>query len=163
MASPRDQAVLQAIFNPNNPFGDDLCLEGEGELTDDESGDIDAAMEAFDQAIAIIPERASAYNNRAQALRLKGDNTGALSDLNKAVELSEGKGRTACQALVQRGLLYRLNQQDPEALHDFQQAAGLGNKFARKQVTLMNPYAALCNRMLAEMMTNVIKPEPPSV
>ncbi|XP_072886061.1 tetratricopeptide repeat protein 36 [Hemitrygon akajei] len=182
MSSLKDQAVLQTIFNTNNPFGDDLRLETEVELTDDdsrfdsvlveqakdlelrgvslaESGNIDAAVDLFDQAIAIIPERASAYNNRAQALRLKGDTTGALSSLNKAVELSGGKGWTASQALVQRGLLHRLNQRDAEALQDFRQAAEMGNKFARKQVTLMNPYAALCNRMLAEML-NLRNPKP---
>ncbi|XP_051895901.1 tetratricopeptide repeat protein 36 [Pristis pectinata] len=189
MSSLRDQAVLQAIFNPNNPFGDDFWLDAEVELTDDDSrfdsvlveqakdlelrgvslaeaGNIDTALELFGRAIAIIPERASAYNNRAQALRLKGDTTGALSDLDKAVELSGGRGRTASLALVQRGLLHRLSQRDPEALQDFQQAAGLGNKFARKQVTLMNPYAALCNCMLGEMMANLRNPKastPPSV
>ena len=31
------------------------------------------ALEFFNQAIQVAPERASGYNNRAQALRLKGD------------------------------------------------------------------------------------------
>ncbi|XP_067910196.1 tetratricopeptide repeat protein 36 [Heterodontus francisci] len=185
MATLRDQAVLQAIFNPNNPFGNDFELEAEVELTDDdsrfdpvlvqqakdlelqgislaESGNVDAAVEIFTQAIAIVPERASGYNNRAQTLRLKGDTAGAMSDLTKAVELSGGRGRTASLALVQRGLLYRLYQQDQEALQDFRQAATLGNAFARNQVTLMNPYAALCNRMLAKMVTSLRNPEPPA-
>ncbi|XP_067826996.1 tetratricopeptide repeat protein 36 [Heptranchias perlo] len=184
MASLGDQAVLQAIFNPNTPFGDVLGLDPEVELTDDdsrfdpvlvdqakdlelqgislaESGNVDAALETFSQAIRIVPERASGYNNRAQALRLKGDTTEALNDLNKAVELSGGQGRTASQALVQRGLIYRLNQQDQEALQDFRQAAGLGNRFARSQTTLMNPYAALCNRMLTKMMADLRNPKPP--
>uniref|UniRef100_UPI00398F40EA tetratricopeptide repeat protein 36 n=1 Tax=Pristiophorus japonicus TaxID=55135 RepID=UPI00398F40EA len=184
MASLSDQAVLQAIFNPNTPFDDDLGLEAQVELTDDESsfdparveqakalelqgislaesGNMDGALEIFSQSIAVIPERASAYNNRAQALRLKGDTAGALSDLNMAVEMSGGRGRTASLALVQRGLLYRLNRQDQEALQDFRQAAGLGNRFARSQVTLMNPYAALCNRMLAKMVADLRNPEPP--
>ncbi|XP_041030209.1 tetratricopeptide repeat protein 36 [Carcharodon carcharias] len=184
MATLGDQAVLQAIFNPNNPFGNNLGLEAEVELTDDdskfdpvlvqqakdlelqgisqaESGNVDAAVEIFSQAIAIIPERASGYNNRAQTLRLKGDTTGAMSDLNKAVELSKGRGWTASLALVQRGLLYRLYGQDQEALQDFRQAADLGNGFAKSQVTLMNPYAALCNRMLAKMVANLRNPEPP--
>lgn len=34
--------------------------------------------------------------------------TGALNDLNKAVELSEGKGRVASQALTQRAMIRRL-------------------------------------------------------
>ncbi|XP_048418315.1 tetratricopeptide repeat protein 36 [Stegostoma tigrinum] len=185
MSTFSDQAVLQAIFNPNNPFGNNLRLEAEVELTDDdskfdpvlvqqtkelelqgvslaESGNVDASVEVFTRAIAIIPERASGYNNRAQSLRLMGDATGAMSDLNKAVELSGGIGRTASLAFVQRGLLYRLCGQDQEALQDFRQAADLGNRFAKHQVTLMNPYAALCNRMLAKMVANLRNPEPPT-
>ena len=38
-----------------------------------ESGDILTALEFFSQAVQIAPDRASGYNNRAQALRLKGD------------------------------------------------------------------------------------------
>ncbi|XP_038634532.1 tetratricopeptide repeat protein 36 [Scyliorhinus canicula] len=185
MATLSDQMVLQVIFNPNNPYGDNLGLEAEVELTDDdskfdpalvkqakdlelhgisltESGNVDAAVEIFSQAIAIIPERASGYNNRAQTLRLKGDTTGAMSDLNKAVELSRGRGRTASLALVQRGILHRLCGQDQEALQDFKQAAELGNGFAKGQVTLMNPYAALCNRMLAKMVAKLRNPGPPA-
>ncbi|XP_078282698.1 tetratricopeptide repeat protein 36 [Rhinoraja longicauda] len=184
MTTPGDQAVLSTILHPNNPLGHDPWPEAEPTLADDdtrfdpvlveqakslelrgvalaESGHIAAALGLFDRAVTIIPHRPSAYNNRAQTLRLKGDTAGALSDLDKAVELSGGRGWTASQALVQRGLLHRLSGSDSEALRDFQQAAGLGNAFARKQVTLMNPYAALCNRMLAEMMANLQNPPPP--
>jgi tetratricopeptide (TPR) repeat protein len=38
-----------------------------------ESGDIQKALDLFSNAINLIPTRASGYNNRAQALRLKGD------------------------------------------------------------------------------------------
>jgi Flp pilus assembly protein TadD len=38
-----------------------------------ESGDIESALNLFSRAIQNTPERASGYNNRAQALRLKGD------------------------------------------------------------------------------------------
>jgi len=34
--------------------------------------------------------------------------TGALSDLNKAIEVSQGQGKVACQAYTQRGLIKRL-------------------------------------------------------
>ncbi|KAH3818354.1 hypothetical protein DPMN_119961 [Dreissena polymorpha] len=41
---------------------------------------VDKALELFSQAITVAPEHPSSYNNRAQALRLKGDITGnALS------------------------------------------------------------------------------------
>ena len=47
-------------------------LEVEG-VTAAEAGDMDIALDRFSQAIRVAPHWPSAYNNRAQALRLKGD------------------------------------------------------------------------------------------
>ncbi|XP_052008857.1 tetratricopeptide repeat protein 36 [Xyrauchen texanus] len=182
MASAHDRDVLQAIFNPCSPFGDIPGLNQEDELTDDdsvfdpelvkqvkdlelqgvsaaESGDVPAALEHFNQAISVLPQRASAYNNRAQTKRLQGDIKGAAEDLERAISLSRGAGRSACQALVQRGLLFRLEGHDEEARVDFERAAGLGSEFARQQAVLLNPYAALCNRMLSEVINKLRNPE----
>lgn len=41
-----------------------------------EAGDLQTALQRFGEAISLLPERASAYNNRAQALRLQGDVAG---------------------------------------------------------------------------------------
>ncbi|XP_059563733.1 tetratricopeptide repeat protein 36 [Myotis daubentonii] len=199
MGTLNDQAVLQAIFNPDTPFGDVVGLdlgeeaeEDEGEyltledssqhwlvcgpswggqggvfpqaqleqskalelqgVTAAEAGDLSTALERFGQAINLLPERASAYNNRAQARRLQGDVAGALEDLERAVALSGGRGRAARQSFVQRGLLARLQGRDDDARRDFERAARLGSPFARRQLVLLNPYAALCNRMLADVM-----------
>ncbi|KAM8853795.1 tetratricopeptide repeat protein 36 [Synchiropus picturatus] len=182
MASEHDRAVLQAIFNPNTPFGDVPDLNQEDALADDDScfdtdlleqvkelevrgvtaaeaGDPEAALRLFGQAARILPRRASAYNNRAQVLRLQGDTAGALEDLDRAVSLSGGAGRTACQALVQRGLLHRLASQDDKARADFESAAALGSQFARQQAVLLNPYAALCNKMLSEVIQQLRNPQ----
>ncbi|XP_070762608.1 tetratricopeptide repeat protein 36 [Enoplosus armatus] len=181
MASAHDRAVLQAIFNPTTPFGDIPVLNQEEELIDDDSGfdtellkqvkelemqgvsaaeagDLQAALQLFSQAIQILPQRASAYNNRAQALRLQGNTAGALEDLDRAISLSD-TGRTACQALVQRGLLRRLACQADEARADFEKAAALGSEFARQQAVVLNPYAALCNKMLSEVINKLRNPE----
>ncbi|XP_026153790.1 tetratricopeptide repeat protein 36 [Mastacembelus armatus] len=182
MASEHDRAVLQAIFNPTTPFGDIPGLNQEEELIDydsgfntellkqvkelemrgvsaAEAGDLQTALQLFSQAIQILPQRASAYNNRAQALRLKGNTAGALEDLNQAISLSGSTGRAACQALVQRGLLCRLAGQDDEARADFEKAAALGSEFARQQAVLLNPYAALCNKMLSKVINKLRNPE----
>ncbi|KAM4627304.1 tetratricopeptide repeat protein 36 [Polymixia lowei] len=182
MASAHDRAVLQAIFNPTTPFGDVPGLNREEELTDDDSGfdtelleqvkalemrgisaaeagDLQTALQRFSQAIQILPQRASAYNNRAQARRLEGDTAGALEDLERAISLSGGAGRTACQALVQRGLLLRLSCHDDEARADFERAAVLGSEFARQQAVALNPYAALCNRMLSQVINKLRNPD----
>ncbi|XP_036913364.1 tetratricopeptide repeat protein 36 [Sturnira hondurensis] len=183
MGTVNDQAVLQAIFNPDTPFGDivglDMGGEAEKEVEDGvfpqaqleqskalelqgvvaaESGDLNTALERFGQAINLLPERASAYNNRAQARRLQGDVTGALEDLERAVTLSGGQGLAARQSFVQLGILARLQNRNDDARRDFQRAAQLGSPFALRQLVLLNPYAALCNRMLADVMGQLRNP-----
>lgn len=49
-----------------------IQLEVEG-VQAAEKGDIDKAIDLFGQAILLAPQRASGYNNRAQAFRIKGD------------------------------------------------------------------------------------------
>nr|XP_006121009.1 tetratricopeptide repeat protein 36 isoform X1 [Pelodiscus sinensis] len=185
MATSKDRAVLQAILNPSAPFGDILgfaeeeeaaAVQGEeGAFTSElleqvkelelqgvlaaESGDVNRALEKFSQAIQLLPERASCYNNRAQAFRLKGDVAGALQDLDTALHLSRGTGHVACQCFVQRGLLSLLQGHKDKARLDFEQAAGLGSAFARHQLVLMNPYSALCNQMLSEVMRKLQNPD----
>ncbi|XP_040472189.1 tetratricopeptide repeat protein 36 [Falco naumanni] len=183
MATANDRAVLHTIFNPSTPFGDipgldeeeeeDAQDEGEGfaqELLEQvrdlelqgvsaaESGDVSMALERFSEAIHLLPERASGYNNRAQALRLRGDVAGALRDLDTAIRLSRGRGRAACQSFVQRGLIRQLHAQDEDARQDFERAARLGSTFARRQLVLLNPYSALCNQMLCEMLGRLRNP-----
>ncbi|KAM6334476.1 tetratricopeptide repeat protein 36 [Alca torda] len=185
MATANDRAVLQTIFNPSTPFGDIPGLDEEEEEEEDaqeegdgfapelleqvrdlelqgvsaaESGDVSAALERFGEAIRLLPERASAYNNRAQALRLRGDVAGALRDLDTAIRLSRGCGRAACQSFVQRGLIHRLQAREEEARRDFERAARLGSGFARQQLVLLNPYSALCNQMLCEMLGRLRNP-----
>ena len=57
----------------------------------------------MNQAVLLTPSRASCFNNRAQIHRLNSDISKALLDLNKTIELTEGQGRSACQAFCQRG------------------------------------------------------------
>jgi len=113
-----------------------------------EEGNLEKALELFTQAINTAPSRASGYNNRAQTLRLLGRIPEAKIDLNNAVNLSEGKGRAACQAYCQRGLISLKEEQLEQAKADFEGAAKLGSQFAKAQLVQMNPYAALCNKML---------------
>lgn len=152
-----------------------------------ESGDVSVALERFGEAIRLLPERASGYNNRAQALRLCGDvagerrrggwvvggpvtplsaptpltplsRPGALRDLDMAIRLSRGRGRAACQSFVQRGLIHRLQGRQEDARRDWEQAARLGSPFARRQLVLLNPYSALCNQMLGQMLGRLRNP-----
>jgi hypothetical protein len=76
----------------------------------------------------------------------------AVADLNEAVSVSGGQGRSGCQALCQRGILNRKEGQDDLARADFEAAAKLGSQFAKMQLIELNPYAALCNQMLHDVM-----------
>lgn len=49
-----------------------------------ESGNLDEAIDCFSHAVTIAPHWASAYNNRAQALRLKGDIKGMRNKEGKS-------------------------------------------------------------------------------
>jgi tetratricopeptide (TPR) repeat protein len=106
------------------------------------------AVSLLTEAIAAAPTRPSCYNNRAQVLRLKGNPESALGDLDQAIKLSGGVGRTSAQALVQRGLIHRKDGRDDDATADFKAAAALGSAFAKSVLVQMNPYAAMCNKML---------------
>ena len=169
-----DELVLHHIFNPNDPLatvGEHLeatpatatnpvelelenvteakKLEIEG-ITSAEKGDVERAVVKLTEAIDVCPRYASAYNNRAQALQLKGDVDGALSDLHTALELSEGQGEAAKQAFTQRGIIRKMRGDEDKAVSDFKKASNLGSLFARSQLVRMNPYAAMCNNMLSE-------------
>uniref|UniRef100_G3MT76 Uncharacterized protein n=1 Tax=Amblyomma maculatum TaxID=34609 RepID=G3MT76_AMBMU len=120
-----------------------------------EKGDVDRAIDIFSEVIRLAPNRASGYNNRAQALRMKGQVERALEDLNNAINLGHSSKHAASQAFCQRGLIYRLKGQDREAEADFKEAAKLGSQFAKNQLVQMNPYAALCNRMLGQMFAKL--------
>ncbi|KAL9970236.1 hypothetical protein ACROYT_G022576 [Oculina patagonica] len=179
--SEKDQVVLESIFNPLLPLGDIPPKhenESENEVNDEnseeskraneletsgvekaEQGDLEGALECFNEACEICPSRPSCFNNRAQLWRLKGDVSSALEDLKKAIELSKDRGSAASQAYTQRGLIHRLNGAEEQALDDFTKAAELGSAFAKTMVVQMNPYAAMCNKMLAEAI-NKLKGEP---
>ncbi|KAJ1368636.1 hypothetical protein KIN20_029848 [Parelaphostrongylus tenuis] len=173
MTTANDRAVLNHILNPLMPT-DTSCgniIEDDAPITASgieesrrleiegvrlaENGEIDQAIERFNMAIQECPKNPSAFNNRAQALRLAGRIEDALRDLDEAILLSNGHGRSACQAFVQRGMIHRLRGDDEFARTDFQKAADLGSSFAKMQVVALNPYAAMCNKMLSEVFTNL--------
>jgi tetratricopeptide (TPR) repeat protein len=178
-----DDLVLHHIFNPNDPLatvGEHLettavmainpvelelenvteakKLEVEG-ITSAEKGEIERAVAILTEAIDICPRYASAYNNRAQTLQLKGDVDGALTDLDRAIELSNGQGEAAKQAFTQRGIICKMRGEEEKAACDFQKASNLGSLFARRQLVRMNPYAAMCNKMLSEAIGKLYREE----
>ncbi|KAK3706566.1 hypothetical protein RRG08_055006 [Elysia crispata] len=167
-----DKEILNQIFNPGLPYGDEVDSDSGDNIpqADDseaveqakafeiqgvreaESGNVDAALGFFQKAVDSAPQWPSAYNNRAQALRLKGDVPGARADLDRAIELSHGRGTAACQAYTQRGLIKKKEGDDGGAKEDLEKAASLGGAFAKQMLVALNPYAALCNQMLTGVL-----------
>jgi len=177
MLSNADNEVLNVIFNPSLPgasaAGND---ESASQLSDvdreneeakrfealgvraADEGKFDDSIAFFTQAIQCCPQCPSGYNNRAQALRLKGDIERALQDLNEAIRISNGLGRAACQAFTQRAIVHRLSKNEEAATEDFTKAASLGSAFAKSQLVLMNPYAALCNKVMSQILSTECRP-----
>lgn len=78
-----------------------------------------------------------------------------MDDLNKAIGYSQGKGKAAAQAFCQRAMLYHIADKTELCDNDWKAAAALGSQFAQRQLAQKNPYAALCNKMLLEVFTNL--------
>lgn len=83
--------------------------------------------------------------------------TGAMDDLNQAISVSRGKGRVASNALCQRALIRKLEGKNEDAMSDLRAAGDEGNEFAKKLLVQMNPYAALCNQMLHQMINGLTR------
>merc|ERR1712037_710668 len=172
MATKRDREILNAVVNPLLPLGeavfddDDIVPEDLKDIEEKidtktyrdsrgfereaireaEAGNIATSFALINQALDLTPERPSCYNNRAQIHRLNADVKSAQEDLNQALKISKGQGRTGCQAYCQRGMIYRLEGRNEEAKNDFEIEAALAS---------MNPYAAMCNQMLKNVFSSL--------
>ena len=87
----------------------------------------------------------------------------ALNDLNMAIRqyhdninANDNDGRKAAkQAYCQRGLIYRKIGRDAEAMSDFKTASDMGSGFAKSVLAQLNPYAAMCNKMLKDVFSKL--------
>ncbi|XP_044759494.1 tetratricopeptide repeat protein 36 homolog [Coccinella septempunctata] len=170
--SSRDNAILNCVFNPNLPLEESLSekkLRDEEEpnpsinevkelemraIACSEEGNLEEALQLLNKAIGIVPDKASLYNNRCHVYQFQRKFQEALDDVTKAINLATGTKleKTLCQAHIQRGILHRRNGDMENAKIDFQVAANMGSIFAKNQIVEMNPYAALCNQMLRQVM-----------
>lgn len=124
------------------------------------------AVDLFNSLIESHPQYASAYNNRAQLLRLTPSlspaSTQILEDLDKAIalaspEIKGGKvspsdGRVLKNAYSQRGAVWVQRKEDEKAMRDFEQAAQWGSEVGREYVVKNNPYAKMCGEMVKEVL-----------
>ena len=101
---------------------------------------------------------------RAQALIIKKEYQQALNDLNQAIAVAKQDKTVLAQAYAQRAVVKTLMEKPKQpismfesdltddAMEDFKKAASFGNAFAKRELIRCNPYAKMCNAMLAEAM-----------
>ncbi|KAJ2776609.1 hypothetical protein H4R18_005588 [Coemansia javaensis] len=124
-----------------------------------EAGDVARAVDELTQIIADEPRYASAYNNRAQALRLQGAAADAVvADLDRAIAL--GAGRTLALAFTQKGVMLRERGDQDGAFYCFSQGAKLGCEVAKAAAARENPYAKMCGSVVAQAMRQLRTPAP---
>lgn len=160
--SNHDQHVLDCIFDspqerplpiPNTA----TTLQEAQAIKLFESGSHQAAIDLLSDLISTHPTNPSLYNNRAQMRRLLHiDDTHAVEDCLKAIELcgTEEQWRgVKRQSLLQLGWLRLRAEGEAAALPVFQEAAALGSVEGKRMAARCNPYAAMCNQMLCEIMS----------
>mmetsp|Transcript_3365 Transcript_3365/g.4622 ORF Transcript_3365/g.4622 Transcript_3365/m.4622 type:complete len:204 (+) Transcript_3365:57-668(+) len=130
------------------------CSVEKGKISKDNESKLEEALSVLEKALQITPKNPSLYNNRAQILRLKGDIEGALKDLDTSIQFCTAKTPlSAKQAYTQRGFIKELKEDMEGARQDFEIAASLGSSIAASEATKLNPFARLCNQMLAQAFT----------
>jgi len=91
-----------------------------------EKGDVDGAIDDFNNAIEINPGLAAPYSNRGTARRLKGDLRGALADFDRSLTID----RRLVEAYNNRGTLRQDLGDSDGALADLNQAIALNPRLA---------------------------------
>lgn len=116
-----------------------------------------SALNLLEDAIKLCPEGdlgyyPSIYNNKAQILRLMSREQEALSLLNQLLSLPNLPTQVLRQSSAQRAwLLFRAGGQEA-AFKDFERAGKLGCGESKRMAVRCNPYAAMCNQMLQEII-----------
>ncbi|AJA08125.1 hypothetical protein SKP52_06000 [Sphingopyxis fribergensis] len=88
-------------------------------------GDLDEAIVAFDQAIAVAPDLSVAYLNRGLAYDRQGESTRAIADLDRAIRHAPQSAR----AYYNRSLLLRKQGEVRRADVDERRAVSLDNRY----------------------------------
>ena len=125
-----------------------------------ESCSYNCALDLIEEALKLDQNDPSIYNNKAQILRLIGDDNSALKCLNLAIKLSSAtpKPKSSKKVLhlasAQRGWLHFRFDRIEEAFDDFERAGELGCLESRRMAVRCNHYAAMCNQMMQEIINN---------
>lgn len=106
-------------------------------------GELNLAIQDYNQAIKLNPKLAQAYNNRGVAYDHKGDFDRAIQDFDQAIKL-----KPTALTYFNRGNAYLGKAQYDHAIDDYNQAIKLKPDFA----------AAFDNRCWARAVVGILKP-----
>ncbi len=113
-------AYSQSLEKAVEAYNSGLELQSRGSLAE--------ALAAYDIAIKNDPRMLDAYNNRANIKLEMGDGVGALADLTKIIELSQGHPLS----YYNRGNLYKDLERHNEAIADYSKAIDILNGLTDK-------------------------------
>jgi len=138
------EAATRALeLDPSSWFA--FCLRGAARLA---TGDYEAAVEDYEEAIALNPERAGAYLGRGTALRRLRRWPEALGDVARAKEREAGPSLRAHVHLL-HGVIH-LDRADPQAaLAEFDAATVLQPAFFEAYIGRAKAFLALMEPELA--------------
>jgi tetratricopeptide (TPR) repeat protein len=108
-------------FYPPGPDPKWVYIAGNRGIAHRAKGNLDAALQDFNEAIRLKPDHAPAFNNRGDGRRDKGDLDGALQDFNEAIRLKPDYAL----AFENRGNARRAKGDLNGALQDFNEASRL--------------------------------------
>jgi tetratricopeptide (TPR) repeat protein len=117
-ASKRASAAATATATPTSDLADGIARAWRGEL--------DAAIDSFDRAIAAAPRSSAAYLNRGMAHRRDGDLDRALADLDRAVRYAPRDAKT----YFNRSLVLRQKGDAARAAADERKALALDPSYS---------------------------------
>jgi hypothetical protein len=158
--SSHDEHILELVFGPDkeDECGVPLTAISPQEVEAvklAEKGQLDDALKIFSALVNSNPDDPSPLNNRAQIYRMMHRDDQSIRDLEICMDLTldkpEYKGIRR-RALMQRGWLELKINGEESAGPYFEEAGELGSLEARRLAVRCNPYAAMCNRMLQQMM-----------
>lgn len=118
--------IHQVQYNYERNLGDAFSQHYNAGLAASNNKQYDRAIYYYTEALKVKPNHAQAYNNRAMAKYNQGQCRGALTDVNRALELN-----AASNSYQIRGLVYNCMGRCSEALRDFNKSLSLAHSRAK--------------------------------